>query len=274
MDSLDRAVRQTLSYGAFFDFPLDLSELHHWLIYPKKVPRSALIPYHPVLSPKAIIIKKSLYAQAQQKIGRASGMASVLSYIPTIKLVAITGSVAIRNAKKMDDIDLLIVTADHTLWLTRPLVLFLLTLLSRRRLPGQDYRSAAHSFCPNLWLETRALAVPAEKRNLYTAHEVLQVLPILDRSSTYTHFIRANRWAGEHLANAYSASLRKSPSKTRPSSSLLSLIFSPFNFLAFIFQYLYMKPKMSTESVTLDSAYFHTIDFQSRIKRHLDNSLR
>jgi len=38
-----------------------------------------------------------------------------------------------------------------------------------------------------------ALALPQNKQNLYTAHEVIQLLPIYNKDNTYAKFLRANR---------------------------------------------------------------------------------
>ena len=273
MISLDRAIKKTLAYSDFFDHPLSSEEIHFWLIFPDTVSLKRLSKnLDSIPASVASLEKKRQYLEfSKQKMSRAQKIATILSVIPTIHLVAVTGSVAVGSAAERDDIDLLIVTANHSLWLTRPFVLLTLSLFSTRRLPGQSYDSAAHTFCPNLWLEHRSLTVPKHKHNLYTAHEVLFVSPVFDRSHTHQHFLAQNSWVRKHLANAYSLSRKKGVNS--PQTSPFTLLLIPFNTLFFIFQYLYMKPKITTEDVALDSAYFHTQNFDKKIKKHLDRVL-
>ena len=181
---------------------------------------------------------------------------------------SVVGTIIIPS--KSTKLDLMVVTADHTLWLTRPFVLLLLSLFSRRRLPGQSHAEAAHSFCPNLWLEHRSLAVPLVKRNLYTAHEVLFVTPVFDRFQTHSLFLSQNSWVKKYLANAY---LSVQPQAIRSPSyfSTLFILLFPFNLLAFFLQYLYMLPRRTNETVTLHCAYFHTQDFAGKIKHYLSS---
>lgn len=271
MESLSRTVKKTRAYSAFFDFPLTPTEIHRWLICDHPIPFTRLRRYTHPLTRSEKRHRTILYKNTQQKINQTLHVIRLLRFLPSIKMIALTGSVAIGNARSMDDIDLLIVTSPHTLWLTRPLVLFILSLFSRRRLPGQDYRTAAGTFCPNLWLETRSLVIPHSKRNLYTAHEVLQILPLYDNGSIYDSFQRQNSWTKNFLANALSY---LHLSSKRGVTLSFALITSPFNFIAFLLQYLYMRSKITSESISLESAYFHKIDFATKIDRHLGRVLR
>ena len=197
----------------------------------------------------------------------AKKMVEYARFIPGIRLIALTGSVAVNNSQKNDDLDLLIVTDNHCLWLVRPVFLLLLSLGFTRRHPG-DTPSPCDVFCPNLWLETKSLSIPKSKRNLYTAHEVLQIKPLLDRGDTYEAFIRSNSWVSHFLANAYPVT--KATSTPKANVGLFSLLFWPFNYLSFLFQYLYMLPKKTSEYVTLHSAFFHTKDLSPLLADHLE----
>jgi len=274
MSSLDRAIKKTIAYSAFFDYYLSPSETHFWLITSHLVSFSKVKRSLPLTGPSLLSIKKKKrrLGYSRQKIAQAKRIASILMLIPTIQLVAVTGSVAVGDARYTDDIDLLIITSNHSLWITRPFVLLLLSLFSRRRLPRQTYHSAAHSFCPNLWMEARTLTVPRIKQNLYTAHEVLFVTPIYDRSCVHQLFLDRNYWVKKYLANAYLQSINKEPKKD-PSHFFGFLLF-PLNLILFIFQYIYMKPKLTTEHIGLGSAYFHTKDYDKKIKKHLGQILR
>ena len=274
MSNLDRAVKKTLAYSSFFNFPLYPEEVHHWLITGNPIPSEAVCAhYHQVLPLSSVEKRKEHLRISNQKMERAKKISSLLSRIPTIEMIAVTGSVAVGAAKELDDVDLLIITSDNSLWFTRPLVLTLLSLFSRRRLPGQSYDSAAHTFCPNLWLEKRSLSVPGAKRNLYTAHEVLFVSPVFDRSRTHSQFLHQNSWVRKHLANAYDMAIANHLEVPKRNNSLLSSFLYPFNLVSFVIQYLYMRPKITTEEIRLTHAYFHTQDFAQKIQKHLIHNL-
>lgn len=272
MTSLGRSVAATLQYAQIFDFDLTFPELHSRLIASHPVTRKQLAHFlktHPhfqgQLSPKLTPRRQKRAQISQQKLSLARRFAHFLKLIPTINLVAVTGSIAVHNAQPDDDIDILIITSSHTLWLTRPLVFLITKLFFTRRRPHHQ-PSTSHDFCNNLWLDTLHLTVPQNKRNLYTAHEIVQLKPLFNRRSTYQQLLAHNTWIRQYLANAYQS--LNSPSPSSPSFSPTYLL-APFNLLFFLAQYLYMLPKLTQESVTLHSAYFHPRSLYPKIKSQL-----
>jgi len=263
------AVGKTIAYSAFFKFSLFPKEIHYWLISPQKVSYSSLRKYLPVLNQKQIKIRNILQKNTLEKEQFAFRFIKYARFIPGIRLIALTGSVAINNSKTKDDLDLLIITAPNSLWLIRPLMLILLSIIFNRRHPGDNPKETNNAFCPNLWLDTKSLTVPKKRRNLYTAHEVLQIKPLLDRGNTYLNFIRSNSWVKYYLANAYSSVSEGTIPKEK--FSWLTIIIYPLNYLMFIFQYLYMLPKKTTETVSLHSAFFHKNDPSASIENYLKN---
>lgn len=271
--NLAAAVAKTIAYGGYFNFPLSLEEIHFWLISPRLVPKSLIKKYITTLKPKDIKLKKDLLANTKRKEAIALKLLKFICLFPFIRLIAFTGSVAVNNTKKNDDLDLIIITEPNTLWFTRPLFLLLLSLVFNRRHPGDNSsKKTKNAFCPNLWLDMLSLTVPKKRQNIYTAHEVLQVRPLYDRGNTYQNFIRSNPWTSHYLANAYH---RLSDGKYSPkNSNLLFFLIAPLNYLLFILQYLYMLPKKTTESVSLHAAYFHKNDLSFVLINHLKtNSL-
>jgi len=278
-------------YAAFFKVKLNDEELHHWLISDKVYSAALLKGHFPQKK-----IKSS--AKKKHKLQIARRATRFLSHFPTIKLVAVTGSLAANNARPDDDIDLMIITSSNSLWLTRLLLIPLISLFFKRRRPGSTSVAKApvgwpkvsrrvkvknhrDSICLNLWLDESSLAVPKGKRNLYTAHEVLQAKPLFDRGGVYAKFILANSWTKKHLANAYAITTlvepRESakrgrtsdsyPKGTPPRLNLQPLRF--LNHLSFRFQYAYMKPKITHEVVTLHSAYFHPRSLAKKLDEFL-----
>lgn len=265
---LDRAVTATIAYATFFRFPLFPDEIYHWLIFPRRVSLAKLKPHlSRPLSPSEERFRKLTTRYTEEKISHAQKLVGILKYFPGLRLIALTGSVAARNPQKNDDIDLMFITSPHTLWLIRPFVIGLISLFFRRRHPEESHAHAPNAFCPNLWLDGTSLSIPDFQRSLYTAHEVLQIVPLLDRGDTYQHFIQANRWTNQYLANAYAAI---TGGKTLNSVSTgLFVLFFPFNYLFYLLQLFYMSPKKTSEVVHLHGAFLHTTDFSSKLDTHL-----
>jgi len=264
---LSDAVEKTLAYGGYFHYPLSPSEVHFWLITPHSTSKESIKKYISPLKPGEISLKKVLLENTKQKEKIVLEFVKHARFIPGIRLIGLTGSVAINNTKGNDDLDLLIITAPHTLWLVRPLLLLLLSFGYTRRHPGDNPHKTNNAFCPNLWLDLNDLCVPQARQNIYTAHEVLQVKPILDREDTHKLFIKSNSWVGRYLANAYKELSKGKVKKQNP--SILSLIFAPLNLLSFFLQYLYMLPKITTEKVSLHAAYFHKNDLSGTLQAHI-----
>ncbi len=220
------------------------------------------------LEPKETEFRKALQNTTNNKVKFAQKLNKYAQFFPTIRLIALTGSVSVNNSKPSDDIDLMIVTYPNTLWITRPFFLIFLSLVFNRRHPGDNPAKVNNHFCPNLWLDTDSLSVPQSRRNIYTAHEVLQVKPIFDRGHAYLDFLHSNQWTKHFLANAYSR-LTQDISKNTRQNTKKSLLFVPLNFLMFILQYLFMLPKKTTELVSLHSAFFHKNDLSGKLERLL-----
>jgi len=176
-----------------------------------------------------------------------------LEKFSSIEAVFVTGALAMNNCPQDDDIDIMIVTHPNTLWITRFFVNLYLWRL--RRFPGQT--SAPNKICPNLWLDTRNLKL--EIRNLYIAHEILQAKPLWNRAHIHAQFLRSNSWASKYLPVAYKhLTLGPSPKFRRGKAGSQGEVFwKLLNLLFFLPQYLYMLPKMTSERVSLHSAFFH-----------------
>jgi len=295
---LARAVSTTISYANYFKFPLFPEEIHHWLICSRPVSQKELQSFLPnSFSKSNQRFRARTTSHTLEKIQHARKLVGLLKQFPGLRLIALTGSVAARNAKIDDDIDLFFITAPHTLWLVRPLVICILTIFFRRRHPLEDPAHAPNAFCPNFWLDTLSLTIDDSKQSLYTAHEVLQIIPLLDRGDTYQSFLKANAWTKKYLANAYQSSLRPRPPSesviarsrgliyqtrtTRQSiivilakagihqiNSTIFLLLAPFNLIFFLFQFIYMSPKKTTETVNLHAAHLHTTDYSAKL-RHI-----
>lgn len=226
---MEKVILKTLAYGDIFDYPLKAYEIHKWLIGRKASLRqveSALD--HLVQSGKCkaqsgyyvlprrdglVNRRKRRESQSTSYFKKAQVLTSLLRLIPWIKLVGISGGLAMDNAKKSDDIDLFIITSKNRIWISRILALGLLSLTGQRRKVGENGIKIAGKLCINILLEEDRL----EQRNkdIYLAHEVLQMKPLWYRDGVYSKYLTDNEWAFKFIPNWTTSSLRGSRAKSR-----------------------------------------------------------
>lgn len=218
MNDLQKAILKTLAYADVFDYPLTLKEIQLFLIASpeenyslKEIEKEINKPelhslidsqknYFFLKNRQEIISlrqKRSFYSS--QKLHLAKKTANWLKLIPFIKMVGITGNLAMNNADENDDIDLLIITGGKRLWLTRLLTIFLIELVSKRRRPGD--KEVKDKICLNMFLDEEHLALPKNERNLFTAHEVYQLKILWQRKDIYQKFLKENQWCKNFLPN-------------------------------------------------------------------------
>lgn len=242
--------RATIAYHELFNYSLNNKELTKWSVGPKvkinNLPRKRKL--------KANSNKKF----SSQKIKIAKKAVETLGKIKTIKMVAVTGSLAMMNASKDSDIDLMIITKAGTLWLTRLVSYFWLWINNYDlRKPGD--KNERDKLCLNMWLDECDLII--EKQNIFTAHEIAQIIPLLNKNKTYERFLWENKWILEFWPKAVKIN---ETSEVKPRDALLVLIIEK---LAFWLQYAYMKRKITREVITPTRAFFHPVDWSGYVTK-------
>lgn len=217
MTVLQKAILSTVCYADIFDYPLTEREIWRFLI--GKTTR--LSKFREAL--KVLVKNKSLFQKenfyykkgrailaskrkerakvAINKIRVANRISRFLAYIPTVRLVGLSGALSMNNAPKEDDIDLFIITSPGTMWTTRLLCVFLLDVFRLRRKPGEIHFN--NKICLNMLMEYPLLSLPRNERDLYSAHEVAQLKPLINKSRTYELFLQKNKWAKKYLPHAF-----------------------------------------------------------------------
>ena len=137
---------------------------------------------------------------SKRKIEMAKRGVGFISTIPTVKMVALTGALAMSNAKVDSDIDIFIICKGGTLWATRMFTIFLLDIFGIPRNAGGKVDK--DKLCLNMWLDERDLIWGRTDRNFYTAHEIAQIIPLVNKRGTYERFIFVNRWIKDYWPNA------------------------------------------------------------------------
>jgi hypothetical protein len=115
--------------------------------------------------------------------------AVIMAHIPFVRMIGVTGSLAMNNMARGADIDYFVVTAPGRVWSTR----FLLVAVVRLA------RAFGQELCPNYVLSASALKI--EDRTLFTARELTQMVPLFGDAS-YAQLMQMNDWTRTYLPHA------------------------------------------------------------------------
>lgn len=210
LNLLEKGIIHAVAYGDIFDYPLTTAQIHRYLegvstsqaMVAAALANGRLIPQflhqtagyiHLPGRETVVHIRRQREALAQHLWPAALRYGRLIARLPFVRMVAITGSLTMNNVDDNADIDYLIVTENGRLWLCRAFIIGLVRLAARRGI----------TLCPNYILAQRALSFAEE--NLYTAHEVAQMVP-LSGAATYQQLRQVNRWTNAFLPNATDSS--------------------------------------------------------------------
>lgn len=257
----------SLIYHDLFDYPLTLDELKFWQIGTQISPRhkvAGLEQFFFLPGRGEIVSKrrqKSKFSEEKYVIAQAA--ARVLASIPTVLYVGVTGSLAMGNTKREDDIDLFIVTVANSLWSTRLLAHLTLSINGLQVRKYND-RETNNRLCLNLWLDDNSLKFDSRKE-IYTAHEILQIKTLFDRAGVYKKVLLANKWVRKFFPEAFSARIaRKVKGVEYPSGFLvncLKILETPSR----VAQLIHMSTKRTREIVDNTRAMFHPVAWNEYI---------
>ncbi|HSW98108.1 MAG TPA: hypothetical protein VLF89_09860 [Candidatus Saccharimonadales bacterium] len=265
MEYNEKASLKALIYSSIFEYPLTEKELWQFAISEKVLHKQSFFSalsqssyiskkqeFYFIKNEKQIVtIRLSREKIAAKKLRIARRISAVLSKIPMILFIGLSGSLSMANTKEGDDIDLFIVTKQHSVWITRCCMLLILEFLGKRR--KKNATEVSDKICINLLIEESHLSFPSLERNLYTAHEVAQVKPLFNRNHTYEKFLIANTWVKKFLPNAVNI-----PELQNTTLSKTTYMITLLNFLAKLGQLWYMKRHRTSEIITDTVVSFYT----------------
>lgn len=118
-----------------------------------------------------------------------------LCFVPFVRMVAVTGTLAMKNSEKESDIDFLVVLEKSRIFTGRLLVTLLVHLLGKRRYGGK----IKNRICLNYFITTGSLEI--KRQDLFAANEYSFVYPLLG-FDIYKKFGEANiEWIKKHKPN-------------------------------------------------------------------------
>lgn len=223
------SVLHTLAYADVFDYPLTAHEVYLYLAsanasfeevaqtLENKALFSKIGAYYTLRGREEIVETRKQRARVASRLWpKAARYGRMIASLPFVRMVAITGSLAMNNTDEGKDVDYLIVTAPNHLWTCRALSLLVARLA---KLEGVN-------LCPNYLVTTKALGL--DEHSLYVAHELAQMIP-LSGLEIYSEMRCLNDWMADYLPNALKAPEMPPGLKLAQKRSLIK------NILEFIF---------------------------------------
>lgn len=166
-----------------------------------------------------VVTRASRQADNAKKWKRAESAARFIELVPFVKLVAVSNTLAINNARPASDIDLFIVTSRQHIWIARFLVTGIINLLGWRR----HGKKITNRICLSFYVTSAALDLSPVKSADPDPHFTFwtsQLVPLMVDADMYTKFKAANGWVTATLPNAWPATLDRLQT---PNSSLRSI---------------------------------------------------
>lgn len=272
---MKRDLQRVLRYFYRFDYKPTFQEIYTF--FPSKVSKKKLREYldrtqkytlgeynkkNQALSSKALI--------SLGKIQRARRYIRVISLFPQVRLIGLSGSVAMLSASQNDDLDLFIVSKRNRLWTARFIANTAAWFFGLKR--NRDKNQAKDKVCLNLFFSETHLSIAKDRRTEYMAHEVLQMMPILDVNRTYRAFLNENDWIrsfypnvrlDRFVPNKFSQVHSITKNNVRASGGVIGDLFE--NLCRWL-QLSYMSKPKGAERIEEGQLWFHPRDYSRMVK--------
>lgn len=210
-------------------------------------------------------LRKRREVYSKKKIEIAKKIASLIKFLPTIKFVGISGNIAAGNARKNDDIDLFIISSRGWLWTTRFLITVLVAITGYRRRPGN--KNIKDKICLNLFVDESNL--DGFDHNLFIAHEIFNLKPLINKNDTYEKFLSANQWVKRYLPNCQKFKNLK-PKVFSYNSRSATIVEKLFRRI----QLWWMRKRKTTEITQPDLIAFHPEDISQKVLNEYQKRVR
>jgi glycosyltransferase involved in cell wall biosynthesis len=220
-EDADWAILATVVYADLFEAPISVEEVARTCLGARLSEaevraRVAAAPLAELLTLDAtgiltlrgrehlVAVREDGARRTAELLERHHGVIGALASLPFVRMLALSGGTAHKNARGGDDIDLFVVATAGRAY-TAYTMLFLASTFTRRR----------GILCPNYLVDENHLRI-AYHHDLFTAHQAISLVPIAGLE-TFDAFVRANEsW----VRGFYPAYLPRPPGATLASSPL------------------------------------------------------
>ena len=206
VSSLNEHIVGTLLYYEIFEHPLTAHELFS-LLPQNSITLSALQHELDALSKKGVLqhlhgfytipgngvgaaaLRLKRQELARKRIQMARFMTHIIKRFPFVRAIFLSGDLSKGVADPKSDIDYVIVTAPHRLWICRTLLILFkkVFLLNSRKY-----------FCLNYYVDSDHLVLT--EQSYYTATEIAHLKPLYN-ITLYLRYMNANAWIKEYFPN-------------------------------------------------------------------------
>jgi hypothetical protein len=195
--------------------------------------------------------RKNLVAQrigrnkiSEEKYKIIRRVVQFLRFVPFVRMILVTGRVAMKNAARESDLDLLVCLEKGRIFTGRTLVTLAIHLLGKRRYG----KKITNRVCLNYFITTHSLEI--EMQDLFASSEYFFALPLFG-FDYFQEFQRANSWILKYHENYFPA---KIPSLKIISDNYFSKSIRSAGEKIFNFNFLEQKLKAwQTKRIALDS---------------------
>ncbi|HYM24763.1 MAG TPA: hypothetical protein VEU08_16210 [Vicinamibacterales bacterium] len=199
------AILRSVVYASLFDYPLTADQARRTLVecegtapdvlaaYGRSHALNAVIEYrdgffYPVGCGHLVAERRRREGRSRAFLERHARVLRLISGLPFVRMVALSGSIAHLNLEPEGDLDLFIVTRGHHVWTVTLSILLLTKLLGHRR-----------TICANFVVADTELAF--EQQDLFTANQIIHLKPIVG-ADVMDELLAANPFVGRFYPNA------------------------------------------------------------------------
>lgn len=216
-NGLKRNIIETIAYYNELDYPLTTFEIWKHLIDNENKDDKKKAPYN-LLDIVKELENKDLYKYVEEfegyyfikgrkelvkkrlkknkiagaKLKKLIKYVWILRLVPFVRMIGVTGTLAMKNTVGGSDWDLLIVLKAGRIWIGRTLITGLTHILGKRRY-GEKIKNR---ICLNYFLTDKSLEI--RNKDLFSANEYLFILPVFDTGGIFRKFQLANRWIANY----------------------------------------------------------------------------
>jgi predicted nucleotidyltransferase len=141
---------------------------------------------------------------ADQKWKKIKKVFWIMQITPFMRMVLVSGSLALGNSKNESDVDLIIIAKKKRIWIVRTFITLLTSILGVRRYKNKT----ENKICLNHYITNKSLKIPFE--SLYNAQSYLHLINIYDSKKDkelFKKFQKENEWIKKYAGNYKSSEL-------------------------------------------------------------------